>query len=53
MKFGRKRMYDKHQIQEIMSKRNDGQGYGTIARAFGISRATIQTIVKRELEVAA
>ena len=52
VKFGRKRMYDKHQIQEIMSKRNEGQGYGTIARALGMSRGTIQSIVKRELEVA-
>ena len=50
VKFGRKRMYDKHQIQEIMSKRNEGQGYGTIARALGMSRGTIQSIVKRELE---
>ena len=52
VKFGAKRKYDKHQIQEIMSKRNEGQGYGTIARAMGMSRATIQSIVKRELEVA-
>ena len=53
VKFGAKRKYDKHQIQEIMSKRNEGQGYGTIGRAMGMSRATIQSIVKRELEVAA
>jgi len=52
VKFGAKRKYNQHQIQEIMSKRNEGQGYGTIARALGMSRATIQTIVKRELEVA-
>ena len=52
VKFGRKRVYDKHQIQEIMSKRKEGQGYGTIARALGMSRGTIQSIVKRELEVA-
>ena len=51
VKFGAKRKYDKHQIQEILSKRNEGQGYGTIARAMGMSRATIQSIVKRELEV--
>ena len=38
----------KHQVQEILNKRNEGQGYGTIARAMGMSRATIQTIVKRE-----
>tara|TARA_R100001443_G_scaffold115736_1_gene134209 strand:+ start:293 stop:880 length:588 start_codon:yes stop_codon:yes gene_type:complete len=52
VKFGRKRVYDKHQVQEIMSKRNEGQGYGTIARALGMSRGTIQSIVKRELEAA-
>ena len=52
VKFGRKRMYDKHQIQEIMNKRSEGQGYGTIARALGMSRGTIQSIVKRELEAA-
>ena len=52
VKFGRKRSYDKHQVQEILNKRNEGQGYGTIARAMGMSRATIQSIVKRELEVA-
>ena len=51
VKFGRKRSYDKHQVQEILNKRNEGQGYGTIARAMGMSRATIQSIVKRELEV--
>ena len=51
VKFGAKRKYDKHQVQEILNKRNEGQGYGTIARAMGMSRATIQSIVKRELEV--
>ena len=50
VKFGATRKYDKHQIQEIMSKRNEGQGYGTIGRALGMSRATVQSIVKRELE---
>ena len=50
VKFGRKRVYNKHQIQEIMSKRQEGQGYGTIARALGMSRGTIQSIVKRESE---
>ena len=52
VKFGKKRKYNQHQIAEIMSKREKGEGYGTIARALGMSRATIQTIVKRE-EVAA
>ena len=49
VKFGMKRKYDKHQIAEIMSKRNQGQGYGTIGRAMGMSRSTVQTIIKREL----
>ena len=49
VKFGAKRKYDKHQIQEILRKREQGEGYGTIGRAMGMSRATIQTIVKREL----
>ena len=52
VKFGKKRKYNQHQIQEIMKKREAGEGYGTIARSLGISRATIQTIIKRELEVA-
>ena len=47
-----KRKYDKHQIAEIIRKRNEGQGYGTIARALGMSRGTIQSIVKREMEAA-
>ncbi len=51
VKFGKKRKYNQHQIQEIMKKREAGEGYGTIARSLGISRSTVQTIVKRELEV--
>ena len=53
VKFGKKRKYNQHQIAEIMNKREKGEGYGTIARALGMSRATIQSIVNRELEVAA
>ena len=54
VKFGMKRKYTKHQIAEIMRKRAEGEGYGTIGRAMGISRGTIQSIVQRELkEVAA
>ena len=51
VKFGMKRKYDKHQIAEIMKKRKDGEGYGTIGRAMGMSRSTIASIVKRELEL--
>ena len=48
VKFGRKRSYDQFQVAEIMSKRQQGEGLGTIARAMGMSRATVQSIVKRE-----
>ena len=49
VKFGAKRKYDKYQIQEIMHKRDLGLGYGQIAKAMGMSRSTVSTIVKREL----
>ena len=48
VKFGKKRVYDQHVVQEIMIKRNQGQGYGQIGKSMGISRGTIQKIVKRE-----
>ena len=49
VKMGMKRVYDKFQIGEIMKKRDEGEGYGTIAKAMGMSRSTVQTIVKREI----
>ena len=52
VKFGAKRKFDKFQIQEIMDKRNKGMGYGSIAKALGMKKSTVQTIVQRE-EVAA
>ena len=48
VKFGMKRKYNQHQIAEIMRKREEGEGYGTIGRALGMSRSTVATIVKRE-----
>ena len=48
VKFGRKRQFDKYQIAEILKKRNEGEGYGTIAKSMGMNRATVQKIVKRE-----
>jgi len=50
VKFGAKRKYDKFQIQEIMHKRKLGQGYGQIGKAMGMSRSTVSSIVKRELD---
>ena len=48
VKFGRKRQYDQHQVAEILDKRKQGQGYGTIAKSLGMNRATVQKIVQRE-----
>ena len=48
VKFGMKRKYNQHQIAEIMRKREEGEGYGAIGRALGMSRSTVATIVKRE-----
>ena len=50
VKFGRKRTYDKYQIQEILEKRKLGQGYGTIARSMGMNRGTVQKIINREMQ---
>ena len=48
VKFGRKRQFDQYQIAEIMKKRNQGEGYGAIAKSLGMKKSTIQMIVKRE-----
>ena len=52
VKFGAKRKYDKYQVAEIMDKRNNGQGYGAIAKALGMNKSTVQMIVQRELAAA-
>ena len=49
VKFGRKRTFDKYQVAEIMSKRSEGQGYGTIAKSLGMNKSTVQMIVQREV----
>ena len=48
VKFGMKRRYDNFQIAEIMKKRQQGEGYGTIAKAMGMKRSTVQAIINRE-----
>ena len=53
VKFGRKKTYDEYQVAEIMEKRSQGQGYGTIARSLGMSRSMVQRIVQHEEVVAA
>ena len=36
VKFGRKRGYDKFQVSEVMKKKSQGEGLGTIAKSLGI-----------------
>ena len=48
VKFGAKRKFDKYQVSEILEKRKQGQGYGTIAKSLGMNRSTVQKIVERE-----
>jgi len=48
VKFGAKRKFDKYQVAEILEKRKQGQGYGTIAKSLGMNRSTVQKIIERE-----
>ena len=48
VKFGRKRGYDKFQVAEVMKKKSEGQGLGTIAKSLGMSRSMVQRIVRQE-----
>ena len=51
VKFGRKRKYDQYQIAEVMQKKSEGQGLGTIAKSLGMSRSMLQRIVRQEVAV--
>ena len=51
VKFGRKRKYDQYQIAEVMQKKSEGQGLGTIAKSLGMSRSMVQRIVRHEVAV--
>ena len=51
VKFGRKRKYDQYQIAEVMQKKSEGQGLGTIAKSLGMSRSMVQRIVRQEVAV--
>ena len=48
VKFGRKKTYSEYQVAEIMDKRSQGQGYGTIAKSLGITKSMVQRIVNQE-----
>ena len=49
VKFGRKRGYDQFQVSEVMKKKSQGEGLGTIAKSLGMSRSMVQRIVKQEV----
>ena len=49
VKFGRKKTYTDHQAAEVQKKRAAGEGYGTIARALGMSRSMVQRICQQEV----
>ena len=51
VKFGRKRKYDVYQVAEVMKKKSEGQGLGTIAKSLGMSRSMVQRIVRQEVAV--
>ncbi len=51
VKFGRKRTYDQFQVAEVMKKKSEGQGLGTIAKSLGMSRSMVQRIVKQDAVV--
>ena len=48
VKFGRKKGYDKYQVAEVMKKKSEGKGLGTIAKSLGMSRSMVQRIVRQE-----
>jgi len=49
VKFGRKKTYTEHQAAEVQKKRAAGEGYGTIARALGLSRSMVQRICQQQV----
>ena len=51
VKFGRKRKYDEFQVAEVMKKKSEGVGLGTIARSVGMSRSMVQRIVRQQVAV--
>ena len=48
VKFGRKKTYTEHQEAEVLKKRSEGEGYGTIARSLGMSRSMVQRILRNK-----
>ena len=50
VKFGRKRYYTQFQVEEVILRKSQGQGLGTIGKYLGITRSMVQRIVKNELQ---
>ena len=48
VKFGRKRNYTQFQVEEVMRKKSEGVGLGTIGKSLGMSRSMVQRIVRNE-----
>ena len=51
VKFGRKRKYDDFQVAEVMKKKSQGEGLGTIAKSLGMTRSMVQRIVRQQVAV--
>ena len=51
VKFGRKRKYDDFQVAEVMKKKSEGEGLGTIAKSLGMTRSMVQRIVRKQVAV--
>ena len=51
VKFGRKRKYDSFQVAEVMKKKSQGEGLGTIAKSLGMSRSMVHRIVRQGVAV--
>ena len=51
VKFGRKRKYDEFQVAEVMKKKSEGEGLGTIAKSLGMTRSMVQRIVRQQVAV--
>ena len=48
VKFGRKRAYTQQQSLTVLKMRNEGDGYGTIATAMGMSIGMVRRIIQQE-----
>lgn len=49
IKFGRKRNYTEFQVEEVILRKSQGQGLGTIGKSLGMTRSMVQRIVKNIL----